>query len=286
MVGSTDHIPLPGLEVTPYGDHVSADELIARVRDICAADERLDAALMYGSFAAGEADAHSDIEFWLFFEPKHHSTVDPLRWCEQIAPVSHLVRNEFGTDVVFFPGLLRGEFHFATVDDVPSVGTWPARGAAVDRMIVLDRRDALRPVLESVPHRAQVPADGSEIETVCGRFANWVVLAHHVERRGEWLRALDALGHAQRHLLWLARLAGDATEHWLTPSRAAEAELTPAALAGLRSATAGADPDDLRAAIGAAWLLGRGYWIELAKRHGRRVPDVLFGEIDNALLRT
>ena len=43
------------------------EELIARVREACSADDGLDAALMYGSFAAGEADQHSDIEFWLFF---------------------------------------------------------------------------------------------------------------------------------------------------------------------------------------------------------------------------
>jgi len=262
---------------------VSAEELIARVRAICAADERLDAALMYGSFAAGVADAYSDIEFWLFFESAHHSTVDPLRWCEQIAPINHLVRNEFGTDVVFFPGLLRGEFHFATVDDIASVGAWPGRGAAVDRMIVLDRRGLLRPVLESLPESAPVPSDGAEIETVCGRFANWVVLAHHVERRGELLRAGDALGQVNRHLLWMARLAGSATEHWLTPSRAAEAELGAADLASLRRATAGADPDELRAAIRSAWRLGRGYWIELAQRHHRQVPVGLLDEIDNAL---
>lgn len=43
------------------------EPLIDRVRDLCLQDGRLVAALMYGSFAAGEADVHSDIEFWLFF---------------------------------------------------------------------------------------------------------------------------------------------------------------------------------------------------------------------------
>lgn len=153
------------------------EQLIARVR----ADERLDAALMYGSFAAGEADAHSDIEFWLFFLPQRCTEVDPWAWCAQVAPLTHIVRNEFGTHVAFFPGLVRGEFHFATTDDIPTVRTWPARGAPVDPMVVLDRSATLRPALQSLPEGPAVPGNGEEIETVCGRFANWLILAHQTE---------------------------------------------------------------------------------------------------------
>jgi lincosamide nucleotidyltransferase len=259
------------------------ERLIARVRDVCATDERLDAALMYGSFAAGAADAHSDIEFWLFFRPRWHATVDPREWCEQIAPLTHLVRNEFGTDVVFFPGLVRGEFHFASTDDIATVRTWPARGAPVDRMIVLDRGDTLREALLSLPERPAVPERADDIETLCGRFANWLVLAHHLAGRGESLRAWDALGQVHRHLLWMARLTTGNTDHWLTPSRRAEAYLPARELAELRQATAAADPDEVRAALRAAWRSGRRFWTELAERHHRPVPHQLLAEIDGTL---
>ncbi len=36
--------------------------------------------------------------------------------------MNHLVRNEFGTHVVFFPGPIRGEFHFWSAEDVSVVG--------------------------------------------------------------------------------------------------------------------------------------------------------------------
>jgi lincosamide nucleotidyltransferase len=262
---------------------LAQERLIARVRDVCATDERLDAALMYGSFAAGAGDAHSDIEFWLFFLPQWHATVDPRTWCGQIAPLTHLVRNEFGTDVVFFPGLVRGEFHFATTDDIPAVRTWPARSAPVDRMIVLDRNATLREVLRSLPERPAIPERGAEIDTVCGRFANWLVLTHHLNRRGENLRAWDALAQVHRHLLRMGRLTTGNTEHWLTPSRRAEAELPARELAELRQATATADPDEVRAALRAAWRTGRRYWTELAARHHRRLPHELLTEIDTTL---
>jgi len=229
--------------------------LIERVREACRADHRLDAALMYGSFATGEADEHSDIEFWLFFATPPE---DPRAWIEQVSPVTHVVLNEFGTQVAFFPGLLRGEFHFAGSADIPSVRDWPGSGIVP----IVDRHGSLE---QSRPQgSADLTAD------VCGRFANWLLLAHHVGQRGELLRQRDALAHAQRHLLWMARLAEGRTEHWLTPSRRAEAELSAATIAAL-SRTA----DD----VGAAWQAGRALW----RRIDPAPPEALFAELDRAL---
>ncbi len=237
---------------------LAQERLIARVVELCRADERFDAVLRYGSFAQGSGDEHSDIEFWLFSEVE----IDAARWCAEIAPITHHVRNEFGADVVFFEGLVRGEFHFA--EDVAAVGEWPARGAAVDSMVVVDRRGALRAVLESLPLRPALPEAGE----LCGRFVNWLVLAHHVEARGEGMRTADAMAHVRRHLLWMGRLAEGATEHWLTPSRLAEAELTPGLLTRV----------DVRTPA-AAWQVGRELWLRL----GCPVPEALFAELDAAL---
>jgi lincosamide nucleotidyltransferase len=260
------------------------EELIGRVRDVCLADDGLDAALMYGSFAAGEADEHSDIEFWLFFTTKRRAGIDPRSWCADIAPVSYGLLNEFGSYVAFFPGLVRGEFHFATVDDIAGVAEWPARGAAVERMLVVDRSGALAPVLRGLPERYVPPADGPEvIAKYCDPLANWLVLAHHLAARGEDLRAWDALGHAQRHLLWMARLAEESTAHWLTPSRGAELELSADTVAGLRAATSAASPQELTGALRAALELGRRLWSAIATRHGRSAPGALFAELDAAL---
>lgn len=260
------------------------EELIGRVRDVCLADDGLDAALMYGSFAAGEADEHSDIEFWLFFTTRRRAGIDPRSWCADIAPISYGLLNEFGSYVAFFPGLVRGEFHFATVDDIAGVTEWPARGAAVERMLVVDRSGALAPVLRGLPERYVPPADGPEvIAKYCDPFANWLVLAHHLAARGEDLRAWDALGHAQRHLLWMARLAEESTAHWLTPSRGAELELSADTVAGLRAATSAASPQELTGALRAALELGRRLWSAIATRYGRSAPTSLFAELDAAL---
>jgi lincosamide nucleotidyltransferase len=61
-------------------------------------------------------------------------------------------------------------------------------------MIVLDRSGRLRPALESLPDQPATPCTGEDTETLCGRFTNWLVLAHHVADRCEFLRAWDAQG--------------------------------------------------------------------------------------------
>ncbi|GAA2562147.1 hypothetical protein GCM10010435_37680 [Winogradskya consettensis] len=238
------------------GEHESVRPqltLIDRVRERCEADLRLDAALMYGSFAQGSADEHSDIEFWLFFAD---DPGDPAAWIEAVATPLYVVLNEFGAHVAFFPGLIRGEFHFATVDDIASVASWPAAPIVA----LVDRHSRL-------PHPAAAVDFGAD---VCGRFANWLLLAHHVGRRGELLRQKDALAHAQRHLLWMARLAAGRIEHWLTPSRCAETELDAAVVARL-----GRTYMDVKL----AWQVGRGLWLELDPNP----PRALFDELDRAL---
>jgi lincosamide nucleotidyltransferase len=260
------------------------EQLIARVHELCEADSELNAALMYGSFATGEADEHSDIEFWLFFTPDRRAAIDPHTWCSQIAPVRYLLRNEFGSHVAFFPNLIRGEFHFATNQDIESVAAWPARGAEVERMIIVDRTGQLTPVLRSLRQQYEAPNSGPAIlAEYCDPFANWLVLAHHLVARGEHLRAWDALGHAQRYLLWMARLVEDATTHWLTPSRGAEAELTTATITALRSATSAATPEGLHMALRAASREGQRLWQTLAERYDQSAPSALFNDLDATL---
>lgn len=250
--------------------------MIARVRELCVADEGLDAALMYGSFAAGEADEHSDIEFWLFFTPERLVEINPREWCAQVAPVRYGLVNEFGTYVAFFPGLIRGEFHFVTTAEIATVADWPARGAEVDRMLVVDRRGELEPVLRGLPRHAAID---DVIAKYCDPLLNWLVLARNLLARGEVLRAWDALAHIQRHLLWMARLAENSTEHWLTPSRAAERELSASIVDDIRAATARAEPADVSRALRAATDLGRRLWQVLADRAGRPAPTELFDEL-------
>ncbi len=233
---------------------------------------------MYGSFAQGIGDRFSDIEFWLF-------TTDPIdatAWCERIAPTLAITRNEFGAHVVFFPDLIRGEFHFAPYAEIAQVATWPAVGAAPDDMIVVDRHGTLRPLLAGLPAEPEVPGTAREVEQLCLRFVNWLVLGLHVYARGEVLRAHDALSHVHRHLIWMARLDADGpVGAWLTPSRRAELEL-PAATATLLHA---AHTGDAAGGLRNAWVIGHDLWRKLADRYGFTVVAALSEAIDDRVVQ-
>jgi lincosamide nucleotidyltransferase len=243
------------------GSTAISTEIFARVTELIEADDEIYAALTYGSVPQGVADQYSDIEFWLF-----GTVPDGAAWCRRVGPVNAMVHNEFGAYVVFFPGLIRGEFHFAA--DIEAVATWPSRGAPVDRMVLKDSGGRLADALSRLPADAPVPSTADEVATVCGRFANWVVLARNVEARGEAQRTHDALSHVRRHLLWMARLAYGATGTWLTPSRRAESELPADVVAAVT--------DDLVD----CWRLGRALWLKLAMRYDFEPPAALFAELD------
>ncbi|HET9927337.1 MAG TPA: hypothetical protein VFQ09_00910 [Rubrobacter sp.] len=52
------------------------EAMIERTRSVCRQDARLAAAMMYGSFAQGEGDGYSDIEFILFFKDEELEGLD------------------------------------------------------------------------------------------------------------------------------------------------------------------------------------------------------------------
>ena len=110
------------------------EAMIERTRHVCREDERLVAAMMYGSFAQGEGDGFSDIEFILFFEDEELEDLDQEEWVSKISPVGLYFVNEYGNGTTVFENLLRGEFHFDCASEIergrspraPMPGTWLA----------------------------------------------------------------------------------------------------------------------------------------------------------------
>jgi lincosamide nucleotidyltransferase len=81
----------------------------------------------------------------------------------------------------------------------------------------------------------------------------------------------------------MVRLAGDSTQHWLTPSRKAEDDLPAEVVRALHGTTATADGPSLERALTTAWGVGRDAWQQLAGRHGFALPEALFEELDQRL---
>lgn len=255
--------------------------LIADVRALCSTDPRLDAAMMYGSFAYGEADVWSDIEFLLFFDDDAFDNIEPHAWLSQLAPVAHLYVNEHGIVCVLFDipgsGLIRGEFHVHRLSDVTIGESW--RGVltfpSLESTLIVDRSGRLAPYLEPIigpPLPRDIPA---QMQFIADGFVNWMLFGHNVLRRGEYARALEILTIIHRHLLHMARLVEGTTAHWLTPSRLLESDLSPDAYERFAACTAALDPDALRGAYRAAWAWGDELLVALHEQHGTGVPETL-----------
>ncbi len=239
------------------------EELISAVRTRSKSDERVLAVLMYGSFAKGEGDRFSDVEFYVFVADDELSSLDRHAWVSSIAPVSAFFVNEFGTDVAIFENLVRGEFHFEPHGSVGRVRGWTSiesLGSAKE-MLVLDQRGELTSALGD-RHRTSPSRD--LVQELYDRFLNWYLLGCNVLRRGERARALDALGRAHVFLLQLARIREGALEHWLTPSRNLEHELSRPGYEAYCSCTASLAADSLTAGYGNAWQWSRELMADLS----------------------
>jgi lincosamide nucleotidyltransferase B/F len=254
---------------------LAQDRLERAFRDLLVADHRVRAALTYGSRPAGLGDAFSDVEFWVFVDDAALGLWSVAHWIAQVATPDLLVRNESGGWVAVVDRHVRVELHVWPASDTDVVRGWPGRGAPVEAMVVIDRDGRLVPALTALPQHAPAPATSDEVAALCGRFANWWLLGRNVLARGEDERALDALAHVRRYLLWMARVDEGATDRWLTPSRWAEWDLSGEILAGLRRIGGGHTPgDDLGEAFVAAWELGVRLWGSLARTWEFRLPPL------------
>jgi lincosamide nucleotidyltransferase len=259
--------------------------MIRRVKELCEADERVVAALMYGSFAKGQGDEFSDIEFYVFVRDDARRDFDVPAWIAHVSPVATVVENEWGTTVALFDGLVRGEFHFEPASVMAKVATWGWTGESppIDAMLAVDRTGELRRHLEA--WRASVADVRSvrNLQTIADRFLNVMIFGSSVLRRGERARALDLLTFVHRYLLWMARATEGRVEHWSTPSRLVEREISPAAYQRFSQCTAALDPGSLEKAYASAWVWGKELLEILAAARGIASRPGLVAGLDRQL---
>lgn len=259
------------------------EKMIERVKQVCCLDERLVAAMMYGSFAQGEGDEFSDIEFILFFEDGALPKVDPEAWLSHISQVELYFVNEFGNGTAIFENLVRGEFHFDPASKIREINeSWRevAWLPSLANTVILDRTGELSERLRNVVGTPMERDAPDRVRFLCNCFVNWMLMGSNLSRRGEYARALEFLGLAQRQLLWMSRLVENSTAHWPSPSKNLEKDLSEEANSRYASCTASLRGRALRRAYKEAWLWGREMTFLLAQRHGIEVPTSLYRKMD------
>jgi lincosamide nucleotidyltransferase len=244
--------------------------MIDRVRELCRQDERIVGALMYGSFTKGEGDTHSDIEFCIYLVEDDYDDFDPVTWLEQIAPVAVFYTNEFGIGTAIFENLIRGEFHFDRAEDMAQIPSWKKISGfpPVENMLVVDKTGELTRFLQEISGAGPERALAENIAWLWDSYLNWMIFGTNVLARGERVRAADILGFVQRYLLWMVRVKEKSTEHWPTPSKNVENDISPTPYERFVVCTASLKGQELERAYQSAWE-----W-------GKELADCLAGQYD------
>jgi lincosamide nucleotidyltransferase len=258
--------------------------MIERVRELCHRDERLISALMYGSFAIGEGDRFSDIEFYLFFEDEATERLQEETWVAQIAPLALYYVNEFGNGTAIFENLVRGEFHFEAASNVGLVAAWESAwfpslelAVLVDKSGELSRRASRlvrRPPEMDTPERALF---------LCRSLMNWTLMGANLLQRGEYARAEAFLTLVHGHLLRAMRLVESKSANWLSPTRRLEEDASATSYERYKECTAPLEAEQLLRAYASTWEWGRELTGELAARHALTLPEALLDKLDQRL---
>ena len=232
--------------------------LLDRIRARAEASPEVAGLLLFGSFASGTEDEHSDLDIGLYIDEAAFAEFDLRRWLEPIADVAAIHVDPYCSTVIF-TNLVRAEIHLGT--PAAAVEAWPPLAGVIafpslERMVLLDRTGtiaaAVAPLIGRLPERGRAEGEAELLGLV-----NGLLVADACRRRGDIPKALAHLVSAQRHLLRLARLAAGATNEWIAPERGLARDLSPAGYERYAAATARLDAQSIGTAVERSWRWGR-----------------------------
>ena len=243
--------------------------LLDKIRSRAESTPEVVGLLVLGSFAAGTADAFSDLDLGLYVADEALAAFDLRGWLEPIAPVAAVFTNEYASTVLF-GDLVRAEVHFGSLTRADDWSTLAGLVAypSLRQIVLVDKTgtlsDRVRPLVGPMPLRGTEDADRQ-----FGDLVDALLVADACRRRGEIARALAHLASSHGALLRLARLAEGATDEWVAPTRGLERSLSASAYQRYALTTAPLDNDRIRTATAAAWQWG----VELAVSAGANLLD-------------
>lgn len=257
-------------------------KMIEEFRERCHHNLRIVSALMFGSFATGEGDRFSDIEFALFIRDDAFEDFDQRSWLDAVSPVAAYFLDDFGHHTALFDNGVRGEFHFMRASEQSVVAGWQGYGwfPSLDAAVLLDREGELSryaQLLVGGPPRRE----GAELaEGLALNLINLMLFGANLLNRGECARAWALLGKAHENLLKLVRLYEGNTDHWPTPSRAPETDLSDAAYRRYLTCTAGAERGPLCRAYRESWKWSRELFEAVVSPRNIQLPDTVMTQVE------
>lgn len=259
------------------------EEIIDRVRQLSHQDERISASLMYGSFAKGEGDEFSDIEFSIFIDDDDYDGFSGEDWVGQIAPLALYFLNSAGQAKVIFKNLVRGEFYFKKASEISSIRAikalmgipWPAV------IVMIDRTGSVQEHLDFISSKEGLPTTRETINKLCLDFIYTMLSSFDRLARGERAHALDSLGILQIYLLRLLREhKGKLQQSETRPFRNLEKDLLESEYDRYIECTGSLHKASLEHAYRATWSWGKELINALACRYEINTHEALIQALD------
>lgn len=198
-------------------------QLINRIKTISLEDVNISSLLMYGSFAKGEGDEFSDIEFYIFY----HKDFNHQEWVNKICETLLFFTNEFGTEVAIFENMIRGEFHFLPTKEVHIIKSWEGFVSFeyYKEMMLVDKENLLANVFDSIDKNRPKHSSANSINWICMSLLNNLLMTKGLIERRELAHAQQSFQYIQKYLLYLIRIKVGADNHWESPTKKIEIEI-------------------------------------------------------------
>ncbi|WP_452176662.1 aminoglycoside 6-adenylyltransferase [Haoranjiania flava] len=223
--------------------------MIDTTKSIAQQDKNVSAVLMYGSFTKNEGDQYSDIEFYIFLKNKENFSAE--KWVNQIYPTALYFTNEYASEVAIFENLIRGEFHFLTVNEIDVIKSWEGfvSFSDFDQMSLIDKDGLLAKTLNQIKIKSPERITDENILFLSQSLLNVLLTTNNLIKRQEYAHAYQSLSNVQKYLLWLIRIATNQTNHWESPTKSLETDIDKGWYSEFRLTTSDLDKENLKKAF-------------------------------------
>lgn len=230
-------------------------QMIDKTKSIAQNDKNISAVFMYGSFTKNEGDKYSDIEFYIFLKDKENFSAE--NWVRQIHPLALYFTNEYGSEVVIFENMIRGEFHFLTNDQMEVIKSWDGlvEFSDFDKMILVDKEDLLTNTLKEIKTKIPDRTTSENTLWLSQSLLNVLLTTSNLIKRQEFGHAYQSLSNTQKYLLWLIRIETSQTKHWESPTKCLEKDIAPEWYSLFQQTTSRLDPTDIKTAFKKSLIL-------------------------------
>ena len=139
--------------------------------------------------------------------------------------------------------------------DIPVISTWQGYGwfPSLEAAVLLDRSGELSRYASALVGDPPIREGAPLVEGLVLNLISLMLFGANLLNRGEYARAWALLSKAHENLLKLVRLHEGATDHWPTPSRALEKDISEDSYNRYLACTSSAEPRALCAAYHQTW---------------------------------